>query len=300
FKYKNEILPLIGSKEGIMHISMAFLSPGDKVLIPNPGYPTYASVSKLVQAEVISYDLDEGSNWEIDWESFDRLPLDDIKLLWVNFPNMPTGSRGSVEQFEKLIGYARKHGFLIVNDNPYGKLFSGQGLSIFQVDGAKEACLELSSLSKSHNMAGWRLGWIAGRDDYVETILKVKSNMDSGMFLPMQKAAIKALKSPKKWHKDLNRLYAERRKLALGIMQTLGCKFNPDQEGLFVWGKAPEYIPGVSVWIDQIIDKARVFITPGFIFGSNGERYIRISLCASEEILSKSHLRISKFMDSQV
>lgn len=300
FKYKNEILPLIGSKEGIMHISMAFLSPGDKVLIPNPGYPTYASVSKLVQAEVISYDLDEGSNWEIDWESFDRLPLDDIKLLWVNFPNMPTGSRGSVEQFEKLIGYARKHDFLIVNDNPYGKLFSGQGLSIFQVDGAKEACLELSSLSKSHNMAGWRLGWIAGRDDYVETILKVKSNMDSGMFLPMQKAAIKALKSPKKWHKDLNRLYAERRKLALGIMQTLGCKFNPDQEGLFVWGKAPEYIPGVSEWIDQIIDKARVFITPGFIFGSNGERYIRISLCASEEILSKSHLRISKFMDSQV
>ncbi|MEM1408952.1 MAG: aminotransferase class I/II-fold pyridoxal phosphate-dependent enzyme [Bacteroidota bacterium] len=300
FKYENEILPLIGSKEGIMHISMAFLSPGDKVLIPNPGYPTYASVSELVQAEVISYDLDEASKWEINWDSFERLPLSDVKLVWVNFPNMPTGARGSIKQFKRLIDCAKKYGFLIVNDNPYDKLFSGQGLSIFQVDGAKEVCLELSSLSKSHNMAGWRLGWVAGHADYIQTILKVKSNMDSGMFLPIQKAAVKALKLPEKWYEDLNDIYAGRRKLALGIMQLLACKFDTDQGGLFVWGKAPEYIPSVSDWIDQIIDKARVFITPGFIFGSNGERYIRISLCASEEILRKSHLRISEFMDSRV
>ncbi|MEM9390916.1 MAG: aminotransferase class I/II-fold pyridoxal phosphate-dependent enzyme [Bacteroidota bacterium] len=300
FKYENEILPLIGSKEGIMHISMAFLSPGDKVLIPNPGYPTYASVSELVQAEVISYDLDEASKWEINWDSFERLPLSDVKLVWVNFPNMPTGARGSIKQFKRLIDCAKKYGFLIVNDNPYDKLFSGQGLSIFQVDGAKEVCLELSSLSKSHNMAGWRLGWVAGHADYIQTILKVKSNMDSGMFLPIQKAAVKALKLPEKWYEDLNDIYAGRRKLALGIMQLLGCKFDTDQGGLFVWGKAPEYIPSVSDWIDQIIDKARVFITPGFIFGSNGERYIRISLCANEEILRESHLRISEFMDSRV
>ncbi len=292
FNSVEEILPLIGSKEGIMHISMAFLNPDDKVLVPNPGYPTYQAVTRLVQAEAVSYDLDEEAGWQIDFQKLMKLPLDQVKLMWVNFPNMPTGSKGTLEQFDRLIYLAKKHRFLIVNDNPYSQLFNGDPLSIFQAKGAKEICLELNSLSKSHNMAGWRLGWVAGAKEYIQAILKVKSNMDSGMFLPLQKAAIKALESPEQWKSDLIKSYEKRRVLAFEIMEALDCSFDKNQDGLFVWARAPESIRDVEEWVNSIIHNAGVFITPGFIFGSMGNRYLRISLCAPEALLSQSLDRI--------
>ncbi|MEM7107408.1 MAG: aminotransferase class I/II-fold pyridoxal phosphate-dependent enzyme [Bacteroidota bacterium] len=290
---ESEILPLIGSKEGIMHISMAFLNPGDKVLIPNPGYPAYHAVTQLVQAEAINYELNEQNGWQIDFKKLLKLPLDDVKLMWVNYPNMPTGVKGSRKQFERLVAIAQEHRFMVVNDNPYSQLFNGDPLSIFQVECAEEVCLELNSLSKSHNMAGWRLGWMIGAPDYIRAVLNVKSNMDSGMFMPIQKAAIKALQLPKKWYIDLNKVYRRRRVLAFEIMETLHCTVDKNQEGLFVWAKAPDHVPDVSLWINRIIEKAEVFITPGFIFGTQGNRYLRISLCASEELLSRSLDRIT-------
>lgn len=292
FNSPDEILPLIGSKEGIMHISMAFLNPDDKALVPNPGYPTYQAVTRLVQAEAVSYDLDEEAGWQIDFQKLLKLPLDHVKLMWINFPNMPTGSKGTLEQFDRLIGLAKKHRFLIVNDNPYSQLFNGDPLSIFQAKGAKEICLELNSLSKSYNMAGWRLGWVAGAKEYIQAILKVKSNMDSGMFLPLQKAAVKALQSPERWKSDLNESYEKRRLLAFEIMEALDCSFDKDQDGLFVWARVPESIQDVEEWVNTIINNAGVFITPGFIFGSMGNRYLRISLCAPEALLSQSLDRI--------
>ncbi len=292
-----EVLPLMGSKEGIMHISSAFLNPGDKVLVPDPGYLTYGAATDLVGAEKIYYHMDESKDWEIDFERLAPLPLNDVKLMWINFPNMPTGASGSHEQFHQLITLAQKHNFLIVNDNPYGMLFTDR-LSILQIDGAKEVALELNSLSKSHNMAGWRLGWVAGAKDHIDAILKVKSNMDSGMFLPIQKAAIKALSLPDDWYLELNKIYKIRRALAFDILNVLNCAFAPGQEGLFVWAKAAENIENVEEWVDKMIYKAGVFITPGFIFGSRGKRFVRISLCSNEDALNESLERLHNFQQN--
>lgn len=291
----NEIQPLIGSKEGILHISMAFLNPGDGVLVPNPGYPTYSSVSNLVQAKVISYDLDENNNWQPDFGALEQLDLSNVKLMWVNYPNMPTGASATLELFEKLVAFGRKHGIVICNDNPYSFILNDNRLSILQVEGAKEICIELNSMSKSHNMPGWRMGMLASNAQFVEWVLKVKSNIDSGQFKPMQVAAIAALNNTEEWHKEMNiELYKNRRHLAEEILKMLGCTFDEKQVGMFLWGKIPTNYKDSGELADKALYDANVFITPGFIFGDKGNRYIRLSLCANEEILSEALERIKQ------
>lgn len=292
FKAENEILPLMGSKEGIMHISMAFLNPGDKVLVPNPGYPTYTSVANLMDAEIELYDLDEENGWNVDVQRLKEKDLSKVKLLWLNFPHMPTGARADLEVLQELINLAKEKQFLIVNDNPYSLILNPTPRSIFNLEGSKEVCLELNSLSKSHNMAGWRVGWLSGAPEYISTVLRVKSNMDSGMFLGLQKAAVKALSNPMHWHEDQNNIYAKRRKLIEEIFDYLNVKYNPNSVGMFVWAKVPESVDSVEKLVDDILYKANVFITPGFIFGSNGERFIRASLCASQETIQEALSRI--------
>lgn len=290
----SEILPLMGSKEGIMHISMAFVDPGDEVLVPDPGYPTYSSVTNLVGGTVRSYALDERSDWQPDLKALGKEDLSKVKLMWTNYPNMPTGAKGSAELFIRLVSFAMEHDILLVNDNPYSFILNNEYLSLLSVKGAMETALELNSLSKSHNMAGWRIGMVAGSSEYIRTILKVKSNMDSGMFLPMQLAAAEALQNPESWYDTVNLTYRQRRKTAESIMNLLDCKFNPDQTGLFLWGRLPEGRQGAEPFVEDILQKAHVFLTPGFIFGSRGERYIRISLCATEERLEEARQRIAK------
>ena len=292
FKAENEILPLMGSKEGIMHISMAFLNPGDKVLVPDPGYPTYTSVSNLLDADIEFYDLDEQNGWNVDVERLKQKDLSKVKLLWLNFPHMPTGARADVHILQELINLANENKFLIVNDNPYSLILNPTPRSIFNLKGAKDVCLELNSLSKSHNMAGWRIGWLSGSPEYISTVLRVKSNMDSGMFLGLQKAAVKALSNPMHWHEDQNNIYAKRRKLIEEIFDYLQVKYNPNSVGMFVWAKVPNSVNSVEKFVDDILYKANVFITPGFIFGSNGERFIRASLCASQETIKEALSRI--------
>ena len=290
----NEIQPLIGSKEGILHISMAFLNSGDGVLIPNPGYPTYSSVSKLVQANVIAYDLDENNNWQPDFEALEQLDLSNVKLMWVNYPNMPTGASATPELFEKLVAFGKKHGIVICNDNPYSFILNDNRLSILQVEGAKEICIELNSMSKSHNMPGWRMGMLASNAQFVEWILKVKSNIDSGQFKPMQMAAIAALNNSEEWHNEMNiNLYKNRRHLAEEIMKSLGCTFDPHQVGMFLWGKIPAHYNDSAELADKVLYDAKVFITPGFIFGDKGQRYVRLSLCANEKMLGEALERIN-------
>jgi len=289
----NEILLLMGSKEGIMHISMAFVNPGDEVLVPDPGYPTYSSVTNLVGGIVRKYDLSEENGWLPDLKSLELTDLSKVKLMWVNYPNMPTGVKASVDIFEKLVAFSRKHGILLVNDNPYSFILNKEYISILSVEGAKDTALELNSLSKSHNMAGWRIGMVAGQSDYIKTVLKVKSNMDSGMFLAMQMAAIEALNNPDSWYDSVNSVYIRRRKIVEQIMDLLKCNYDKSQIGLFVWGKIPENIPDCESYVDKILMKSLVFITPGFIFGKNGERFIRISLCATEEKLNEAKNRIT-------
>jgi hypothetical protein len=289
----NEILLLMGSKEGIMHISMAFVNPGDEVLVPDPGYPTYSSVTNLVGGIVRKYDLSEENGWLPDLKSLELTDLSKVKLMWVNYPNMPTGVKASVDIFEKLVAFSRKHGILLVNDNPYSFILNKEYISILSVEGAKDTALELNSLSKSHNMAGWRIGMVAGQSDYIKTVLKVKSNMDSGMFLAMQMAAIEALNNPDSWYDSVNSVYIRRRKIVEQIMDLLKCNYDKSQIGLFVWGKIPENIPDCESYVDKILMKSLVFITPGFIFGKNGERFIRISLCATEEKLIEAKNRIT-------
>ena len=288
----NEILLLMGSKEGIMHISMAFVNPGDEVLVPDPGYPTYSSVTYLVGGIVRKYELTEENGWLPDLKSLEKSDLSKVKLMWVNYPQMPTGAIGSLDLFEKLVAFSRKHEILLVNDNPYSFILNKEHLSLLSVEGAKETALELNSLSKSHNMAGWRIGMVAGQSDYIKTVLKVKSNMDSGMFLPMQMAAIEALNNQDSWYDTVNSVYLRRRKIVEQIMDLLKCSYNKSQVGLFVWGKIPENIPDCESYIEEILMKSLVFITPGFIFGKQGERYIRISLCATEEKLNEAKNRI--------
>lgn len=292
FKAENEILPLMGSKEGIMHISMAFLNPGDKVLVPNPGYPTYTSVSNLVDAEIEFYDLDEQNGWNVDIEALKQMDFSKVKLLWLNFPHMPTGAQADTEVLKELIALAKEKEFLIINDNPYSLILNPTPQSIFNLEGAKEVCLELNSLSKSHNMAGWRIGWLTGAPEYIATVLRVKSNMDSGMFLGLQKAAIKALSNPMQWHNDQNKIYAERKKLIGEIFDYLNVSYDPNSVGMFVWAKVPDELESVEKLVDDILYKADVFITPGFIFGSNGGRYIRASLCANEATIKEALSRI--------
>lgn len=294
----NEILPLIGSKEGIMHISLAFLNKGDGVLIPNPGYPTYSSVSNIVEARIVEYDLKEENNWLPDFEAIERNGLDGVKLMWVNYPNMPTGTPASKELFEKLVAFGRKHKILICNDNPYSFIQNNEQLSILSVPGSKDIALELNSLSKSHNMAGWRMGMLAGKAEYVQHVLTVKSNMDSGMFLPLQVAAAEALKNDDDWYANLNELYTRRRVCAIEILEALGCVCDSKQVGMFVWAKIPARYQSVEELSDYVLEKANVFITPGFIFGSNGARYLRISLCTSQEELAEALCRIKLLMQN--
>ena len=290
----NEIQPLIGSKEGILHISLAFLNPGDGVLVPNPGYPTYTSVSKLVEAEIFTYDLTEESGWMPDFDALEKLPLDRIKLMWLNYPNMPTGTPASVGLYKKIVDFGRKHDIVIVNDNPYSFILNENPISLLSVEGAKDIAIEMNSLSKSHNMAGWRIGMVASNPTFINYILKVKSNIDSGQFKPMMLAAVKALQADKEWYSTLNKVYAERRLVAERIMEQLGCRYDRNQRGLFLWGRIPDDAAGSEAFADRILYEARVFITPGFIFGSNGERYIRISLCATKENLEEALLRIKE------
>ncbi|GIL22537.1 MAG: aminotransferase [Bacteroidota bacterium] len=293
---ETEILPLMGSKEGIMHIAMAFVNEGEEVLIPNPGYPTYSSVAKLVGAKVRTYDLQESLDWGIDVAALKRTDLSKVKIMWVNFPHMPTGRTASKEELKALVDLARANNFLIVNDNPYSLILNDNPQSILAIEGAADVALELNSLSKSHNMAGWRIGWVAGNKDLVDAVLRVKSNMDSGMFLGLQQAAAEALKCGADWFTELNSVYKKRRAAARQILDAMGCSYSEKQSGLFVWAKAPAHVTDVEKWIDEVLYGTHVFITPGFIFGEGGARFIRISLCATEEKLKEALERIQKFL----
>lgn len=289
-----EIQPLIGSKEGILHTTLAFVNPGDGVLVPNPGYPTYTSVSKLAEAKIYTYNLTEKNGWYPNFDELENLPLDEIKLMWVNYPNMPTGTPATIELFEQLVAFGKKHNIVIVNDNPYSFILNDKPISILSVEGAKNIAIEMNSLSKSHNMAGWRMGMLASNRQFIEWILKVKSNIDSGQFKPAMEAAVEALGCDKDWYETLNKVYARRRKIAERIMEALGCEFDSSQKGLFLWGKIPQTAESSEKFADRILYEARVFLTPGFIFGSNGERYIRISLCAKEDKMEEALSRIKK------
>ena len=296
---ENMILPLMGSKEGIMHISMAFVNEGDEVLIPDPGYPTYSSVTNLVGGKIKSYALREELNWGIDIEELRKTDLSKVKIMWVNFPHMPTGRIASRKELKELVDLARENNFLIVNDNPYSLILNDAPLSILSIEGAEDVALELNSLSKSHNMAGWRIGWVAGKKEYIEAALKVKSNMDSGMFLGLQHAAVEALKNGEQWFTSLNKVYSDRRKAANKILDVLECTYAEKQSGLFVWAKVPDRIVDVEKWIDEILYGTKVFITPGFIFGESGKRFIRISLCSPVEQLTEALNRIKVFVESK-
>ncbi|NLI72690.1 MAG: aminotransferase class I/II-fold pyridoxal phosphate-dependent enzyme [Bacteroidales bacterium] len=287
-----EIQPLIGSKEGILHITLAFVNPGDSVLVPNPGYPTYQSVSRLAEANVINYDLDEKNGWQPDFEALEKLDLSNVKLMWTNYPNMPTGANATPELFEKLVAFGKKHNIIICNDNPYSFILNDKKMSILSVDGAKDTCIELNSMSKSHNMAGWRIAMLASNEQFIKWVLAVKTNVDSGMFRPMMLAAAQALKNRKEWHDEMNRVYAERRKLAHKIMDILECEYNKNQVGMFIWAKIPEKWKNSGELADKILYEKNVFITPGFIFGSKGERYLRISLCSPESMLHEAISRL--------
>jgi LL-diaminopimelate aminotransferase len=292
---EQNILPLMGSKEGIMHIAMAFVNEGEEVLIPDPGYPTYSSVAKLVSAKLRPYSLSEAKGWSVDIESLRKQDLSKVKVMWVNYPHMPTGKVADRAEMQQLVDLAKQNNFLIVNDNPYSLILNNSPMSILSMGGAEDVALELNSLSKSHNMAGWRIGWVAGKKELIEAVLKVKSNMDSGMFLGLQHAAVEALKSGKEWFSNQNKIYTERRDAATSILKLLGCSFSDKQSGLFLWAKAPDAVVDVEKWIDEILYGTKVFITPGFIFGDNGNRYIRISLCATVEKLKEAEERIKKF-----
>ena len=291
----NEIQPLIGSKEGILHLSLTFLNPGDGVLVPDPGYPTYSSVSRLVGAEIYTYDLTEEGGWLPDFEAIEKLPLDRIKLMWVNYPHMPTGRQATRETFERLIDFGRRHGIVIAHDNPYSFILNREPQSILQVPGAKDVAIEMNSLSKSHNMAGWRVAMAASNPTFISWLLKVKSNIDSWQFKPVMLAAAKALEAGDDWYDELYDVYAERRKIAEDIMNELGCSFDPAQRGMFLWGRIPDNAPSGEWLADELFYKAKVFITPGFIFGRNGDRYIRISLCAKPEKLREALERIRRY-----
>lgn len=287
----SEIQPLTGSKEGILIISLTFLNKGDKVLVPDPGYPTYSSSARLCEAEIVTYDLVEELGWQPDFDALEKKDLEGVKMMWTNYPNMPTGAPADPALYEKLVDFGRAHGILVCNDNPYSFILSDEHYSILAVPGAKDCCLELNSLSKAHNMAGWRLGMVASSAEVVYEILKVKSQLDSGIFRPLQLAAVEALSQGPEWFAALNGEY-RRRQLAAGrIFDLLGVRYNPASQGLFLWGRVPDGVDPVAL-SDKLLYEAGVFITPGFIFGRNGEKYLRISLCAKEEVLSRAYEKI--------
>ena len=289
---KSEIQPLIGSKEGILHISLAFLNPGDGVLIPNPGYPTYSSVSKLVGAKLIYYDLLEDKGWQPDFDALERMDLSGVKMMWTNYPNMPTGGNATPALYERIVDFGRRHGILICNDNPYSFILNEHPLSILAVPGAKEICIELNSMSKAHNMPGWRMAMLASNAQFVQWVLKVNSNIESGQFKPMQYAAAKALQADKSWYDGMNKVYRSRRDLAGQIMQALGCTYDEQQVGMFLWGRIPDSAESAEAIANKVLYEARVFLTPGFIFGSRGERYIRIALCRKNEAWQEALNRV--------
>ena len=291
-----EIQPLIGSKEGILHVTLAFVNPGDQVLVPNPGYPTYTSLSKILGAEVIYYDLKEENGWMPDFEALERMDMSRVKLMWTNYPHMPTGTNATPELYEKLVALAKRKDIVIVNDNPYSFILNDRPLSILSVPGAKDCCIEFNSMSKSHNMPGWRVAMLASNADFVQWILKVKSNIDSGMFRAVQLAAATALDADADWYEGNNLNYRNRRTLADAIMHELGCTYDENQVGMFLWGKIPDEYSDVEQLTEKVLHEARVFITPGFIFGSNGKRYIRISLCCKDNKLAEALERIRKMI----
>lgn len=294
--FKDEILPLLGSKEGISHISQAFLNPGDIALVPDPGYPTYTSATRLAGAIPYTFSLDENNGWQPKLESVPEDILHKAKIMWINYPNMPTGSAGSKTMFEKIIAFAKKYKILVINDNPYSLVLPAENpVSIFQTEGTKEVCLELNSLSKSHNMAGWRVGMVSGHKDYITTILKVKSNMDSGMFRPIQDAAITALSISEEWHQKRNDEYASRRSFVYQMLDILECTYSTEQVGMFIWAKIPDKYAHAEELTELLLHSYNVFITPGLIFGKNGDRYIRISLCSNKNVLSETVKRLQSF-----
>ena len=290
-----EIQPLIGSKEGILHVTLAFVNPGEEVLVPNPGYPTYTSLSKILGAKVVNYDLMEDNGWQPDFEQLEKMDLSRVKLMWTNYPNMPTGGNARMETYERLVDFARKHNIVVVNDNPYSFILNDKPMSLLQVEGAKDCCIEFNSMSKSHNMPGWRVGMCVTNPTFISWILKIKSNIDSGTFRGIQLAAAAALSNDEEWHHEANiETYARRRKYAEQIMDALGCKYDPNQVGMFLWGRIPDSYSNCEELTERVLHEARVFITPGFIFGSKGERYVRISLCAKEEKIQAALERIEK------
>ncbi|MEE3385694.1 MAG: aminotransferase class I/II-fold pyridoxal phosphate-dependent enzyme [Prevotella sp.] len=293
-----EIQPLIGSKEGILHTTLAFVNPGDEVLVPNPGYPTYTSLSKILGAKVVNYDLREDKQWQPDFEQLETMDLTKVKLLWTNYPNMPTGGPALMKTYERLVDFARRHNIVVVNDNPYSFIINEHPISLLQVPGAKDCCIEFNSMSKSHNMPGWRVGLCASNAQFISWILKVKSNIDSGTFRGIQLAAAEAYDNSDEWHREANiNTYRRRRKIAEEIMTTLGCQYDPEQVGMFLWGKIPERYADAEELTERVLHEARVFITPGFIFGSNGKRYIRISLCAKDEKMKEALERVKAMSD---
>jgi aspartate/methionine/tyrosine aminotransferase len=288
---QTEVLPLLGSKEGIMHISMAFLNAGDEVLVPNPGYPTYSSVTKLLEAKPILYDLKEDKNWQPDFIALERLDLSKVKIMWINYPHMPTGANADNKFYDEIIAFGKRHKILIVNDNPYSFVLNKKPISIMRYKNAKDVCLELNSLSKTFNMAGWRVGMLVGNYDYISAVLRVKSNMDSGMFYGIQKGAIEALKCSDMWFVSLNSVYQQRRELIWELAESLNCTYDKHATGMFIWAKLPPHIKSEE-FTDLVLKEHSLFITPGTVFGSNGEGYVRFSLCASEDIIKEAIARV--------
>lgn len=292
---QTEVQPLIGSKEGILHITLAFVNPSDKVLVPNPGYPTYTSLSKILGAEVVNYNLREDDGWQPDFNELESMDLTGVRIMWTNYPNMPTGAPARMETYKRLVSFARRHNILIVNDNPYSLILNEKPLSLLQVEDAKDCCIELNSMSKSHNMPGWRVGMCVGNRQFIQWILKIKSNIDSGTFRGIQLAAAEAYNNDDAWHRQANmETYRRRRHLAEAIMQELCCEYDKGQVGMFLWSKIPARYANAEELTEKVLHDARVFITPGFIFGSNGERYIRISLCAKDERMEEALRRIKE------
>lgn len=292
-----EIQPLIGSKEGILHVTLAFVNPGEKVLVPNPGYPTYTSLSKILGAEVVNYNLREDDGWQPDFDELECMDLSNVRLMWTNYPNMPTGAPARMATYERLVDFARRHSIVIVNDNPYSFILNEKPISLLEVPGAKDCCIEFNSMSKSHNMPGWRVGMCASNQTFISWILKIKSNIDSGTFRGIQLAAAEAYNNSAEWHRQANiTTYRNRRDTAEQIMDVLGCTYDKSQVGMFLWGKIPDKYANAEELTERMLHEARVFITPGFIFGSNGERYIRISLCAKDEKIKEALKRISNIM----
>ena len=289
-----EVLPLIGSKEGILHVTLAFVNPGDEVLVPNPGYPTYTSLSKILGAKIVNYNLRPENGWQPDFDELEKMDLTRVKLMWTNYPNMPTGAPARMETYERLVRFAQEHNIVVVNDNPYSFILNDKPISLLQVPGAKDCCIEFNSMSKSHNMPGWRVGLCATNAQFITWILKVQSNIESGTFRGIQLAAAEAYKNDEAWHREFNiEIYVRRRRYAEQIMDVLGCTYDKNQVGMFLWGRIPDSIKNVEDLTERVLHEARVFITPGFIFGSNGERYIRISLCAKEDKIQAALQRIS-------